>query len=454
MSQLMSKTRQYFGTDGIRGKFGVDPITPDFALKLGWAAGKVFTKQGNKGPIVIGKDTRASGHLFEAALEAGLIAAGVDVIQLGTIPTPAVAFLTRRWEAQAGIVISASHNPYMDNGIKFFSNQGEKLQDDVELEIEACLAEPLQSVDSEHLGRVIVKANALEEYEAFCINTLLKETRLNAFHVILDCAHGATYQVAPKVLAHFGVKLELMGAEPNGFNINERQGSTSPEAMLAAVKAHKADLGIAFDGDGDRLIMVDHTGEIVDGDELLFILASAYHRQNRLTGGVVGTQMSNLGLELGLKKLNIPFTRAKVGDRYVLEQLNQRGWNLGGEGSGHLICLDQTTTGDALIACLQVLAEMQAEQKSLYDLKLGMQKFDQILLNVPSRQAKTIVDIPSVQRALQESETKLEGKGRILLRPSGTEPLVRVMVEGSDKAMILKVAQELAEIVEKSHIAS
>lgn len=448
MSQIMS--RQYFGTDGIRGQFGTQPITPDFALKLGWAAGKVFAKQGNEGPVLIGKDTRISGYLFESALEAGLIAAGVDVIQLGVMPTPAIAFLTRRWEARAGIVISASHNPYSDNGIKFFSNQGEKLLDEVELEIEALLELPLETVRSEALGRASRQPHALEEYQEFCVGTISRDVRLDHLHIVIDCAHGAAYQAAPKVYAALGANVEAIGVDPNGFNINDRQGSTAPEALIAAVKAFQADVGIAFDGDGDRLIMVDHTGEIVDGDEILFILANAYHRQNRLTGGVVGTQMSNLGLELGLKKMNIPFTRAKVGDRYVLEQLNQRGWNLGGEGSGHLICLDKTTTGDALIASLQVLAEMSFQKQSLHELKLAMQKFDQVLLNVPSSQGKAIVEAPSVQRALQESEAKLEGKGRILLRPSGTEPLVRVMVEGSDKAMILKVAKELADIVQKS----
>ncbi|MFO1257859.1 MAG: phosphoglucosamine mutase [Gammaproteobacteria bacterium] len=447
-------SRQYFGTDGIRGQFGVHPITPDFALKLGWAAGKVFSKQAKQGPVLIGKDTRISGYLFESALEAGLIAAGVDVVQLGVMPTPAIAFLTRRWEARAGIVISASHNPYSDNGIKFFSNQGEKLLDEIELEIEALLDIRLETVSSEALGRASRQPHALEEYQEFCVGTIPRDTRLDHLQIVIDCAHGAAYQAAPKVFAALGANVEAIGVDPNGFNINDRQGSTAPEALIAAVKAFQADIGIAFDGDGDRLIMVDHTGEIVDGDEILFILANAYHRQNRLTGGVVGTQMSNLGLELGLRKMNIPFTRAKVGDRYVLEQLIQRGWNLGGEGSGHLICLDKTTTGDALIASLQVLAEMSFQKKSLHELKLAMQKFDQVLLNVPSVRGKAIVEAPSVQRALQESEAKLEGKGRILLRPSGTEPLVRVMVEGSDKEMILKVAKELADAVQGTERAS
>ena len=448
----MSKTKRYFGTDGIRGKFGVAPITPDFALKLGWAAGRVLARE-NQGPVLIGKDTRISGGLFETALEAGLVTAGVDVIHLGTMPTPAVAFLTRHFNAQAGIVISASHNPYTDNGIKFFSREGKKLDDALELAIEAMLEEPPTPVMSEKLGCVIRQPEAAKKYLDFCLKAFPEKHDLTNLKIVLDCAHGATYDLAPRILRSLGASVTAIGITPNGLNINAGYGSTAPGALSAAVLETGADVGIAFDGDGDRLIMVDHRGEIVDGDELLYILAASYHGQQRLSGGVVGTQMSNLGLELGLKKLNIPFLRAKVGDRHVLEQLNQQSWNLGGEGSGHLICLDKTTTGDGLIACLQVLAEMRHTGQPLYDLKLPMQKFDQVLLNVPSQQGQNIVEHPTVKEVLEQGEVILAGQGRILLRASGTEPVVRVMVEGADKQMIMQVAETLAAAVQKSQIA-
>lgn len=439
-------SRKYFGTDGVRGRVGEAPITPEFVMKLGWAAGKVFAKQG-KGRILIGKDTRISGYMFESALEAGLSAAGVDVGLLGPIPTPGIAYLTRTFRAQAGIVISASHNPYYDNGIKFFSASGTKLPDDIELEIEAWLDKPMDCVESQFLGKAKRIEDAAGRYIEFCkasANTL----NLRGLKMVVDCAHGATYAIAPAVFAELGAEVISMGAQPNGLNINDGVGSTEPEALQARVLAEKADLGIAFDGDGDRLMMVDHTGELVDGDQLLFIIARHALAQGRLQGGVVGTLMSNLGLELGLKDLGIDFARAKVGDRYVTQMLHERGWRYGGESSGHILCLDSNTTGDGIVAALQVLQALSDSGSSLHDWQKSMIKMPQVMINVKRSRQADVTALPAVTSAVASVEERLAGRGRVLLRPSGTEPVVRVMVEGEDSAQVQALAQELASVVE------
>jgi len=347
-------SRKYFGTDGIRGRVGTPPITPDFVLKLGWAVGMAFRQQG-KCRVLVGKDTRISGYMFESALEAGLSAAGADVMLLGPMPTPGIAYLTRTFHAEAGIVISASHNPHDDNGIKFFSGQGTKLPDDVELMIEELIDTPMTVVDSARLGKVSRINDAAGRYIEFCKSSVPTSTDFSGLHLVVDCAHGATYKVAPSVFRELGAQVSVIGAQPNGLNINDNCGSTHVAALQAAVIAEQADMGIAFDGDGDRVMMVDHTGAVVDGDEILFLIARDMQERNRLQGGVVGTLMSNLGLELALADLQIPFTRAKVGDRYVMAEMLDRGWQLGGENSGHVVCAQHTTTGDAIIAALQVL---------------------------------------------------------------------------------------------------
>ncbi len=439
-------TRRYFGTDGIRGRVGETPITPDFCLKLGWAAGRVFGGNGRRS-ILIGKDTRVSGYMFEAVLEAGLASAGVDVRLLGPMPTPAVAYLTRTLRADAGIVISASHNPFYDNGIKFFDRDGNKLADAKELEIEAELDTPLQCVASEAIGKAQRVDDARGRYIEFCKATVDRGMRLSDFKIVLDCAHGATYEVAPGVFAELGADIVVIGAEPDGMNINADCGSTHPEQLQAEVRRHGADLGVAFDGDGDRLVMVDHQGTVLDGDELLFILARHRKESNRLPGGVVGTLMSNLGLERSLARLSIPFVRTKVGDRYILEELKRRQWELGGEGSGHIVCLDLNTTGDGIVSALQILAAMVASGRSLAELRAGVEKFPQTLVNVGAAQPAGVVALASVKRAVGEIEQSLAGVGRVLLRPSGTEPLVRVMVEGQDAAHVARLAGDLAAVV-------
>jgi phosphoglucosamine mutase len=438
--------RKYFGTDGIRGRVGESPITPDFCLRLGWAAGRVFARNGRR-LILIGKDTRVSGYMFESVLEAGLTSAGVDVRMLGPMPTPAVAYLTRTLRADAGIVISASHNPFYDNGIKFFDWDGNKLPDAKELEIEAELDSPLKCVASEAIGRVKRVDDARGRYIEFCKATVDRGLKLSGFKIVLDCANGATYDIAPGVFAELGADITVIGAEPDGLNINANCGSTHPERLQAEVLARGADLGIAFDGDGDRLLMVDHRGEVLDGDELLFIIARHRHATNRLVGGVVGTLMSNFGLERALGAMSIPFVRSKVGDRYVLEELKKNGWELGGEGSGHIVCLDLNTTGDGIVSALQVLGAMMAEGQSLLELRRGMEKLPQTLVNVSAAEPARVVMLPRVKQAVGEIEHSLAGAGRVLLRPSGTEPLVRVMVEGQDASQVARLAGDLAEVV-------
>ena len=440
--------RKYFGTDGIRGKVGEFPITPEFVLKLGWAVGRVLAR-GDGGKVVIGKDTRISGYMFESALEAGLSAAGVDILLLGPMPTPAIAYLTRTLHADAGIVISASHNPFEDNGIKFFSSDGMKLPDEVELAIEAELDKAMEMAPPASLGKASRVVDAGGRYIEFCKSTFPRTLNLKGLKLVVDCANGATYQVAPAVLRELGAKVVTMGDEPDGLNINLECGSTHPEQLQQAVLAQGADLGIAFDGDGDRVLMVDNKGELVDGDELLYIIAAQRHSKGALPG-VVGTLMTNLGMERALRQDGIGFERAKVGDRYVMEVLQQQGWSLGGEGSGHLICLDCTTTGDGIISALQVLRAMIESGKSLHELKSGMTKYPQILINVRLPQRIDVLGLASVQEALKGAESHLGEAGRVLLRPSGTEPVVRVMVEGEDADLVRSVAEQLAEVVRAS----
>lgn len=439
-------TRRYFGTDGIRGKVGEPPITPEFILKLGWAAGRVLA-QGGRGKVVIGKDTRISGYMFESALQAGLVAAGIDIRLLGPMPTPAIAYLTRTLHAQAGIVISASHNPYHDNGIKFFSGTGTKLPDEMELAIEAELDQALTTTHSAQLGKAERVVDAAGRYIEFCKSTVPSSLDLRGMKIVLDCAHGATYHVAPSVFDELGAEVIELNVAPDGLNINEDCGSTHPAPLQAAVSAHGAHLGIAFDGDGDRVIMVDHTGAVVDGDELLFIIARDRKQLGQLRGPIVGTMMSNLGLEHALAREEIVLQRAQVGDRYVMEMLQRAGGVIGGEASGHLICLDRTTTGDGIVAALQVLSAMARTQRSLHELKNGMEKYPQRLVNVRLERKFDFAASPTVQLAHQEVERQLIGQGRVLLRASGTEPLVRVMVEGQDALLVEEMASYLAEAV-------
>ena len=440
--------RKYFGTDGIRGPVGTPPITADFVLKLGWAAGKTFSPSGG-GNILIGKDTRISGYLFESALEAGLASAGVHVTMLGPMPTPAVAYLTRAVSADAGIVISASHNPFSDNGIKFFSSEGRKLPDEVELEIERLIDEPMTTVASADLGKADRMNDAVGRYVEFCKTTFPKSLNIKQMKLVIDCAHGATYKIAPAVFQELGAQVIAIGCSPDGLNINEGFGATSPEALAERVVQEGADLGIALDGDGDRLVMVDHLGEVVDGDELLLIIALHQQAKGLLTGGVVGTLMSNLGLEVALKDRGIAFARAQVGDRYVVAKLLQEGWHLGGEGSGHILCLDQATTGDGVVSALQVLRAITDQGKTLADLKGAMTKFPQVMINVPANSAK-VMENNAVQSAVRDVGAVLGDKGRVLLRPSGTEPLIRVMVEGEDAPQVKRLAAQLAAVVAAS----
>jgi len=439
-------SRKYFGTDGIRGRVGEYPVTPEFMLKLGWATGRVLGTHHND-RVIIGKDTRISGYMFESALEAGLSAAGVDILLLGPMPTPAVAYLTRTLHACAGIVISASHNAFADNGIKFFSEEGSKLPDEVELAIEAEIDKPMTTVESDRLGKAKRVKDAEGRYIEFCKSTIPLSTSLKGLKVVVDCANGATYNVAPSVFDELGADVVAIGVEPDGLNINKQCGSTQPERLQKIVLEHQADVGIALDGDGDRVIMVDHRGELVDGDELLYIIAMSRLQGGALGGGVVGTLMSNLGLEHALLSHNIAFERANVGDRYVLERLNQTSSLIGGESSGHIICLDRTTTGDGIVSALQVLAEMVKSGKSLYELKTGMKKYPQRMINVPVSGEVDLGKAAAVQEAVRSAEQRMAGRGRVLLRPSGTEPVVRVMVEGEDEQQVREEAEQLAAVV-------
>ncbi|EKK7302468.1 phosphoglucosamine mutase [Escherichia coli] len=439
--------RKYFGTDGIRGRVGDAPITPDFVLKLGWAAGKVLARHGSR-KIIIGKDTRISGYMLESALEAGLATAGLSALFTGPMPTPAVAYLTRTFRAEAGIVISASHNPFYDNGIKFFSIDGTKLPDAVEEAIEAEMEKEISCVDSAELGKASRIVDAAGRYIEFCKATFPNELSLSELKIVVDCANGATYHIAPNVLRELGANVIAIGCEPNGVNINAEVGATDVRALQARVLAEKADLGIAFDGDGDRVIMVDHEGNKVDGDQIMYIIAREGLRQGQLRGGAVGTLMSNMGLELALKQLGIPFARAKVGDRYVLEKMQEKGWRIGAENSGHVILLDKTTTGDGIVAGLQVLEAMARNHMSLHDLCSGMKMFPQILVNVRyTAGSGDPLEHESVKAVTAEVEAALGSRGRVLLRKSGTEPLIRVMVEGEDEAQVTEFAHRIADAV-------
>ena len=440
-------SKQYFGTDGIRGKVGEHPITAEFMLHLGWAAGRIFSKE-NRGSIVIGKDTRVSGYMFESALQAGLVSAGVDVLLLGPMPTPAIAHLTRTFNASAGIVISASHNPYYDNGIKFFSGAGEKLGDGAEYAIEAELQQSITMVPSDQIGRVARVDDAAGRYIEFCKSSVPPEFNLVGMKIVLDCAHGATYHVAPGVFRELGADVVEIGTEPDGFNINEGVGSTSPSLLQVAVKRERAHLGIAFDGDGDRVIMVDETGSVVDGDELLYIIASCRSAEGQLVGGVVGTEMSNFGLEIALAKEQIQFTRVAVGDRHILLRLQSNNWVLGGENSGHILCLDVASTGDGIVAALQVLLALRQRQMGLAKARSGMSKYPQHMVNVACTEGADF-NTPAVSAAISRVEESLGGNGRVLLRASGTEPVVRVMVEGHEIGMVQQLAEDLADIVKR-----
>ena len=441
--------KKYFGTDGIRGTVGDYPITPDFFLKLGWAAGKVFANEGS-GFVLVGKDTRISGYMFESAIESGLTAAGVGTRLLGPMPTPGIAYLTRTLRAKAGIVISASHNPYYDNGVKFFSVHGTKLPDAVEEQIEFYLDSPMTTVDSSSLGKAKRQVDAAGRYIEFCKASVPPRLDFKGLKIVIDCAHGATYHIAPHVFREVGAEVVVLGGEPNGLNINDDCGATHPNPLARAVQEQQADLGIALDGDGDRVIMVDHKGEIVDGDQLIYIIAKARLQEGLLYGPVIGTLMSNLGMEIALKNLGVKLLRGNVGDRYVMELLVENGGMLGGEGSGHIICLDRTTTGDGIISALQVLAEMHNSGQSLHELKSGMQKFPQVLINVKTGKKINLDHSESIQKTVKAVEQKLGNEGRVLLRASGTEPLIRVMVEGRYPDTVNEYANELAEAVRKT----
>jgi phosphoglucosamine mutase len=435
-----------FGTDGVRGRVGTAPMTVDFALRLASAAARVLSPSG--GRVLIGKDTRVSGYMFESALEAGFVAAGVDVMLIGPLPTPGIAYMTQRLGCSFGVVISASHNPYQDNGIKFFDAMGSKLSDRVEHEIERLLGLSVVTQESQHLGKAIRIDRSRTQYQDFCASTIPSGMSLKGYKIVIDCANGAGYKVAPRVLADLGAEIVPIGCSPNGRNINDGCGSTSPELLQLTVPGVRAQVGLALDGDGDRVVMVDELGRCVDGDQLLFILAMARRLAGELKGPVVGTVMSNLGLEHGLAERGIEFLRAQVGDRNVLAMLNQAGGTLGGETSGHILCLDKTTTGDGLISALQVLAIMKQTGSGLAELAAGMKKYPQVLLNVRVARRFDPLTEPEVARVVEDVELRLKGRGRIVLRPSGTEPVIRVMVEGSDAGLVKQGAKDIAAAVE------
>ncbi|MFK8042251.1 phosphoglucosamine mutase [Congregibacter sp.] len=443
--------KRYFGTDGIRGLVGESPITPDFVLKLGWACGRVFTRlMGSQGrcSVIIGKDTRVSGYMFESALEAGLVAAGVDVKLLGPMPTPAVALMTRTQNADAGIVISASHNPYFDNGIKFFSASGSKLPDEVELAIEAELDLPLSCVESHDIGKVQRVVDAAGRYIEFCKSTVPEGFSLRGLKIAMDCAHGATYHIAPSVLSELGAQVIPIGISPDGFNINEGVGSTHMGTLSETVRENNCDLGIAYDGDGDRVLFVDDQGETVDGDQLLYVIAMHRLREGSSDTGVVGTLMSNLGLELALRAEGLQFVRAQVGDRYVREMMEAQSWHLGGESSGHIICSDVTTTGDGIVSSLQVLRALQSAGQSLREVLAAVPLLPQTMINVRVSPGVSVDSQPAVTKAIGQVEEELGDSGRVLLRPSGTEPVIRVMIEGRDAEQVERLCRSLAQTVE------
>ncbi|MFH2139305.1 MAG: phosphoglucosamine mutase [Pseudomonadota bacterium] len=444
-------SRKYFGTDGVRGKVGEHPITPQFVMHLGYAAGKVLAKaehsRGERSAVLIGKDTRISGYMLESALEAGLIAAGIDVYLAGPVPTPAVAYLTRALRLQAGVVISASHNPFEDNGIKFFSGNGTKLPDDIEHAIEAALDEPMQTNASDALGKAKRLDDAVGRYIEFCKSSFPNEMDLRGMKIVVDCAHGATYHIARHVFHELGAEVFAIGVEPNGLNINDGYGATKPQNLQKAVVEHKADVGIALDGDGDRLVMVDASGKLYDGDQLLYVIAKQHHAEGTMKGGVVGTLMTNLAFEHAMQHLGIPFMRAKVGDRYVMEMLQQQGWQLGGENSGHIICLDKHSTGDGIVSALQVLHALRMKKQTLAEAAGDLHMYPQVLINVKMAKKEDLSGHPKVRHAVETAEIMLDGKGRVLLRPSGTEPLLRVMVEGEDGVKVKLCAEKIAEAV-------
>ena len=447
-------TRQFFGTDGIRGVVGQDPITPDFFIRLGFAIGSILVKNNTdkkiKHPsVVIGKDTRVSGYMLESALEAGFIAAGVDVYLTGPMPTPAIAYLTKVLRSQAGIVISASHNPFPDNGIKIFSEAGEKLPDAFETEVELVLNQPIKTVLPHDLGKAKRVDDAEGRYVEFCKSTFPEKLNLRGLKIVLDCAHGATYHVAPKIFSELGADVITIGNEPDGFNINLDVGSTNPQAIKEATLKHKADLGIAFDGDGDRVVMIDHLGHIVDGDQLVLVIARALKQKNQLKGGVVGTLMTNMAIERALNDLGIEFIRTHVGDRYVLETLREKGWSIGGENSGHILTLDQHSTGDAIIASLQVLKSLRLLNQSLHDATNVSPLYPQVLINVETNKKIDLENNKLIQDAVRNVEFKLNDKGRVLLRASGTEPKIRVMVEGEDLKAVKNHAKFIADKVKE-----
>ncbi|TDJ25606.1 MAG: phosphoglucosamine mutase [Gammaproteobacteria bacterium] len=439
-------SRRYFGTDGIRGKVGIPPMTVEFVMKIGWAAGKVLSRE-NKGTVVIGKDTRISGYMFESALEAGLAAAGLDVLLLGPMPTPAIAYLTRVQRAAAGIVISASHNPYHDDGVKFFNRDGFKLPDETEETIEVMIDQPLEMVESAQIGKASRMDDAKGRYIEFCKSSIPFNTTLSGLKIVVDCAHGATYHIAPTVFRELGAEVIETGTKPDGLNINKDVGAMYPDHIRSVVLEHQADIGIAFDGDGDRMMMVDSRGDLKDGDQLLFIIARSKLSSREISGGVVGTLMSNLGLEHALEREGISFERARVGDRYVMERLVENGWILGGESSGHIICLDKTTTGDGIIAALQVLDWLVTRGISLSDACADINLYPQTMINVPVTSKIDLQAMPVIQEAVRAAESELTDSGRVLLRASGTEPLIRVMVEGEDRTLVDKLAHELAASV-------
>ena len=443
-------TRQYFGTDGIRGEVGKFPIVPDFVMRLGYAAGQVLAKSTTthaKPTVLIGKDTRVSGYLLEAALEAGFSAAGVDVMLCGPMPTPAIAYLTRALRLSAGVVISASHNPYHDNGIKFFSANGDKLDDAIELQIEAALNEPMNCVDSAHLGKAKRLDDAAGRYIEFCKSTFPNHLNLHGLKLVVDCAHGAAYHIAPHVFHELGAEVISIGIQPNGKNINDGVGATAPNALIAKVKEEKADLGIALDGDADRLQLVDGSGRLFNGDELLYLIAKSRKDAGEKVEGVVGTLMTNMAVEKAIEAEGILFTRAKVGDRYVLEQLKEKNWLLGGEGSGHLICLDKHTTGDGIVAALQVLTAMKQSNQTLAQLLQSVTLFPQTLINVRYKQGYNWSTDAKMQDAIKKAEQTLNGSGRVLIRASGTEPVLRVMVEAKDASLAKSQAEEIASVI-------
>lgn len=443
-------SKPFFGTDGIRGAVGTEPITPATIVHLGWALGTVVKRHYGKGSVLVGKDTRVSGYLLESAMEAGLSSAGMDVTMLGPLPTPAIAYLTQTARANAGVVISASHNKYSDNGIKFFSPHGAKISDQMQAEIEALMEQPLQVVASKELGKAYRMDDAVGRYVEFCKGTIPRRMNFKGMRVALDCANGAAYQSAPAVFHELGADISVINNRPDGFNINQDCGSTNIQGLVELVKSQSCDVGIAFDGDADRVIMVDRNGEVVDGDQLLFVIANSQHQQGRLKGGVVGTLMSNFGMELALAERGIPFVRAQVGDRHVMQELQNRGWVLGGESSGHLICLDKTTTGDGLVSALQVLTQVKFMEQPLHELASEMPLFPQKMINVAlpaGANATAVCALNSTKQAVQEAEQRLADKGRVLLRPSGTEPVIRVMVEGEDSDLVAACCQAISDAV-------